>query len=43
MQWFLGLGIAGLVVLALALVFDGVLDGLFEGLGAAWTDCCPSR
>ncbi|MFJ9917216.1 hypothetical protein [Actinacidiphila glaucinigra] len=33
MQWFLGLGIAGLVVLALALVLDGVLDGLFEGLG----------
>ncbi|MDX2647750.1 hypothetical protein PV341_30100 [Streptomyces sp. PA03-1a] len=33
MGWFLGLGIAGLVVLALALVFDGVLDGLFDGLG----------
>ncbi|WP_431964978.1 hypothetical protein [Actinacidiphila sp. bgisy160] len=33
MEWFLGLGIAGLVVLALALVFDGILDGLLDGLG----------
>ncbi|MDX3352817.1 hypothetical protein PV703_05650 [Streptomyces sp. ME01-24h] len=33
MEWFLGLGIAGLVVLALALVFDGFLDGLLDGLG----------
>lgn len=33
MGWFLGIGIAGLVVLALALVFDGVLEGLFDGLG----------
>ncbi|KPI06691.1 hypothetical protein OK074_4130 [Actinobacteria bacterium OK074] len=31
---FLGLGIAGLVLLLLALVFDGVLDGLFDGVGA---------
>ncbi|MGW3248430.1 hypothetical protein [Streptomyces sp. NPDC001070] len=33
MEWFLGLGITGLVVLAPALIFDGVLDGLFDGLG----------
>jgi hypothetical protein len=31
---FLGLGIAGLVVLVLALVFDGVLEGLFGGVDA---------
>jgi hypothetical protein len=30
---FLGLGIAGLVLLVLALVFDGVLEGLFDGVG----------
>ncbi|MER5493035.1 hypothetical protein ACWD6I_04885 [Streptomyces sp. NPDC002454] len=33
MQWFLGLGIAGLVVLAAALVFDGFLEGLADGIG----------
>jgi membrane protein implicated in regulation of membrane protease activity len=31
---FLGLGIAGLVLLVLALVFDGVLEGLFDGVSA---------
>jgi len=30
---FLGLGIAGVVLLLLSLVFDGVLEGLFDGLG----------
>ncbi len=30
---FLGLGVAGLVLLVLALVFDGVLEGLFGGAG----------
>ncbi|MCX4862248.1 hypothetical protein OG426_09385 [Streptomyces canus] len=34
MGWFLGFGIAGVVVLALSLVFDGVLEGLFEGVDA---------
>lgn len=34
MAWFLGLGIAGVVLLALSLIFDGVLEGLFEGVGA---------
>lgn len=33
MGWFLGLGIAGIVLLALSLVFDGVLEGLFDGVG----------
>lgn len=33
MAWFLGLGIAGVVLLALSLVFDGVLEGLFDGVG----------
>ncbi|MFJ7070477.1 hypothetical protein [Streptomyces sp. NPDC101115] len=32
MAWFLGLGIAGLVLLVLTLLFDGVLDGLGAGL-----------
>jgi membrane protein implicated in regulation of membrane protease activity len=32
MGWFLGLGIAGLVLLVLSLVFDGVLEGVFDGL-----------
>ncbi|MBK3589297.1 hypothetical protein JHN49_38760, partial [Streptomyces sp. MBT57] len=40
MTFFLGLGIAGIVLLALSLIFggvlegmlDGVLDGLFDGL-----------
>jgi membrane protein implicated in regulation of membrane protease activity len=30
--FFLGLGIAGVALLTLSLVFDGVLDGLFDGL-----------
>ncbi|RRR85357.1 hypothetical protein EHS43_08460, partial [Streptomyces sp. RP5T] len=34
MTLFLGLGIAGLVLLVLALVFDGVLEGLLDGVGA---------
>ncbi|MGP4053089.1 hypothetical protein [Streptomyces sp. 2A115] len=33
MTLFLGLGIAGIAVLVLALVFDGVLEGLFGGAG----------
>ncbi|NGO11954.1 hypothetical protein G5C60_31210 [Streptomyces sp. HC44] len=33
MTLFLGLGIAGIVLLVLALVFDGVLEGLFDGAG----------
>ncbi|WP_432058020.1 hypothetical protein [Streptomyces sp. bgisy022] len=32
MNWFVGLGIAGLVVLLFSLIFDGVLEGLFGGL-----------
>ncbi|CAL9303687.1 hypothetical protein [Streptomyces sp. SudanB182_2057] len=31
MAWFLGLGITGVVLLALSLVFDGLLDGVFDG------------
>ncbi|MFD5622159.1 hypothetical protein [Streptomyces yangpuensis] len=31
MGWFLGLGIGGIVALAAALVFDGVLEGVFHG------------
>ncbi|MFD6417182.1 hypothetical protein [Streptomyces sp. NPDC060194] len=34
MAVFLGIGIAGLVLLALSLVFDGVLEGLFDGVSA---------
>ena len=34
MAWFLGLGIAGVVLLTLSLVLDGVLEGLFDGVGA---------
>jgi membrane protein implicated in regulation of membrane protease activity len=34
MVWFLGLGFAGLVVLVVALLFDGVLEGLFGGVHA---------
>lgn len=34
MTLFLGLGIAGVVLLVLALVFDGLLEGLFDGVGA---------
>lgn len=32
MNWFLGLGIAGLVLLVLSLILDGVLEGLFDGV-----------
>ncbi|WP_335933930.1 hypothetical protein [Streptomyces sp. PTD5-9] len=32
MTLFLGLGIAGIVLLALSLIFDGVLEGLFGGV-----------
>ncbi|MDP9950519.1 MULTISPECIES: hypothetical protein [Streptomyces] len=32
MTFFLGLGIAGIVLLALSLIFDGVLEGLFGGV-----------
>lgn len=31
MAWFLGLGITGVVLLALSLVFDGLLDGVLDG------------
>jgi membrane protein implicated in regulation of membrane protease activity len=31
MAWFLGLGIAGVVLLALSFVLDGVLEGLLDG------------
>ncbi|MFD3512004.1 hypothetical protein [Streptomyces sp. NPDC058657] len=34
MSLFLGLGIAGLVLLVLALVLDGLLEGLFGGFSA---------
>ncbi|MFG2456539.1 hypothetical protein ACGFWE_05640 [Streptomyces sp. NPDC048523] len=33
MTLFLGLGITGLILLVLALVFDGVLEGFFDGVG----------
>ncbi|MFJ7492579.1 hypothetical protein ACIQZB_15235 [Streptomyces sp. NPDC097727] len=32
MTFFLGLGIAGIVLLALSLIFDGILEGLFGGV-----------
>jgi hypothetical protein len=32
MAWFLGLGIAGVVLLALSFVLDGVIEGLFDGV-----------
>ena len=32
MAWFLGLGIAGVVLLALSLLLDGVLEGLSDGV-----------
>ncbi|MFI9542469.1 hypothetical protein ACIHAR_00525 [Streptomyces sp. NPDC052016] len=32
MAWFLGLGIAGVVLLALSFVLDGLLEGLFDGI-----------
>ncbi|WP_369242375.1 hypothetical protein AB5J56_06075 [Streptomyces sp. R21] len=31
MAWFLGIGITGVVLLALSLVFDGVLDSVLDG------------
>ncbi|GAB2853383.1 hypothetical protein GCM10027074_20450 [Streptomyces deserti] len=31
MAWFLGLGMTGVVLIALSLVFDGMLDGAFDG------------
>ncbi|MCI3276698.1 hypothetical protein [Streptomyces cylindrosporus] len=31
MAWFLGIGITGVVLLALSLVFDGLLDGVLDG------------
>ncbi|MFJ2112268.1 MULTISPECIES: hypothetical protein [unclassified Streptomyces] len=34
MTLFLGIGIAGIVLLVLALIFDGVIEGLFDGVGA---------
>ncbi|RSS56571.1 hypothetical protein [Streptomyces sp. WAC01280] len=33
MGWFLGLGSAGLVLLALSLLFDGILEGIADSLG----------
>ncbi|MFB7607718.1 hypothetical protein [Streptomyces gardneri] len=36
MGWFLGLGSAGLVLLALSLVFDGLLEGFFDSIGGAF-------
>ncbi|OEJ26419.1 hypothetical protein AS594_19930 [Streptomyces agglomeratus] len=32
MNVFLGLGVAGIVLLALSLIFDGILEGLFGGV-----------
>ncbi|WP_432117019.1 hypothetical protein [Streptomyces sp. bgisy032] len=32
MAWFLGLGIAGVVLLALSFVLDGVIEGLLDGV-----------
>lgn len=32
MEWFVGLGIAGLVLLVLSLVFDGILEGMLDGV-----------
>ncbi|MFV0134625.1 hypothetical protein ACLGIH_15535 [Streptomyces sp. HMX87] len=31
MAWFLGLGFTGVVLLALSLIFGGLLDGVFDG------------
>ncbi|MFI9822130.1 hypothetical protein ACIHFC_16925 [Streptomyces sp. NPDC052013] len=31
MDWFVGLGIAGLVLLVLSLIFDGILEGVLDG------------
>ncbi|MGW4649093.1 hypothetical protein [Kitasatospora sp. NPDC004289] len=38
MALFLGLGLAGIAVLALSLVLDGLLDGLFDGASAGALD-----
>ncbi|MFB7374155.1 hypothetical protein ACFC0D_30390 [Streptomyces sp. NPDC056222] len=35
MGWFLAFGIAGLVLLVLSLVFDGILEGALDGFGGA--------
>ncbi|CAM5721211.1 hypothetical protein SHIRM173S_09099 [Streptomyces hirsutus] len=32
MDWFVGLGIAGLVLLLFSLIFDGILEGVFGGV-----------
>ncbi|MFF8939035.1 hypothetical protein ACF08O_30810 [Streptomyces paradoxus] len=32
MAWFLGLGIAGVVLLALSFILDGVIEGLLDGV-----------
>ncbi|MBZ3904354.1 NfeD family protein [Streptomyces griseiscabiei] len=32
MTWYFGLGITGVVLLALSLVFDGALEGVFDGV-----------
>ncbi|MGC2999957.1 hypothetical protein ACPF8X_16705 [Streptomyces sp. G35A] len=32
MEWFVGLGVAGLVVLLLSLIFDGILEGVLDGV-----------
>ncbi|MFV2116989.1 hypothetical protein ACE14D_00415 [Streptomyces sp. Act-28] len=34
MAWFLGLGIAGVALLALSFLLDGVVEGLFDGVAA---------
>jgi membrane-bound ClpP family serine protease len=34
MAWFLGLGIAGVVLLTLSLVLDGVIEGFLDGVDA---------
>lgn len=39
MGWFLGLGIAGLVLLVLSLAFDGLLKGVLEGLSGGSCRC----
>ncbi|GGX90935.1 hypothetical protein [Streptomyces minutiscleroticus] len=38
MAWFLGIGITGVVLLALSLVFDGVLDGVLDGASGGLLD-----
>ncbi|CCK28321.1 hypothetical protein BN159_3942 [Streptomyces davaonensis JCM 4913] len=36
MVWFLGLGTTGVALLALSLVFDGVLEGVLDGALDGW-------